>query len=98
MLDRQFENLQTYVLTQRYEQDPGIVYELTSDELQILLGVVGEMEPIIDAINVLNGASIEQRAKDIGCEPEDFDPYDSDDDEIVVVADLIEASKIPSWR
>jgi len=98
VLDRQFENLQTYVLTQRYEQDPGIVYELTSDELQILLGVVGEMEPIIDAINVLNGVSIEQRAADIGCEPEDFDPYDSDDNEIIVVADLIEASKIPSWR
>jgi hypothetical protein len=33
---------------------------------------MGEMEPIIDAINVRNGASVEQRAQDIGCDPEDF--------------------------
>tara|TARA_Y100000310_G_scaffold308236_1_gene351133 strand:+ start:629 stop:859 length:231 start_codon:yes stop_codon:yes gene_type:complete len=70
--DRQFENLRTYTLVQRYKQDPGIVYELGADELEILLATVGEMEPVIDAINVLNGASIEQRAADIGCSPEDF--------------------------
>ena len=45
---------------------------MTHEQLQFLLGEVGEMEPIIDAINVLNGASVEQRARDIGCDPEDF--------------------------
>ena len=59
-------------LVERYEMDSGITYELSAQELQVLLTEVGEMEPIIDAINVLNGASIEQRAADIGCDPEDF--------------------------
>ena len=59
-------------LVQRYEMDSGITYDLTGEELLALLQAVGEMEPIIDAINVLNGASVEQRAADIGCDVEDF--------------------------
>jgi hypothetical protein len=59
-------------LVQRYEMDSSIAYELTGEELLALLQEVGEMEPVIDAINVLNGASVEQRAQDIGCDPEDF--------------------------
>jgi len=59
-------------LVQRYEMDSGITCDLTGEELLALLQVVGEMEPIIDAINVLNGASAEQRAADIGCDVEDF--------------------------
>jgi len=47
----------------------------------MLLGEFGEMEPIIDAINVLNGASVEQRARDIGCSPEDFWYENSSEDE-----------------
>jgi hypothetical protein len=98
--DSQFEDLETYVLVQRYNQDSSITYELSADQLYKLMGVVGEMEPIIDALNVLNGASVEQRAADIGCSPEDF--TDWDDDEIVQgvvdVRDLIKASKIPSWQ
>ena len=62
----------SYVLRERYELDSSMVYDCTHDELEILLSEVGEMEPIIDAINVLNGASVEQRARDIGCSPEDF--------------------------
>ena len=59
-------------LVERYESDSSITYELSDEELQVLLTEVGEMEPIIDAINVKCGASVEQRALDIGCDPEDF--------------------------
>jgi hypothetical protein len=73
-------------LVERYEMDPGIVYELTAQELQVLLSEVGEMEPVVDAINVLSGASVEQRARDIGCMPEDF--IEQRGDELVSVKDL----------
>jgi hypothetical protein len=59
-------------LVARYEIDSCITYKLSGEELFALLNSVGEMEPIIDAINVLNGASVEQRAADIGCDVEDF--------------------------
>jgi hypothetical protein len=52
-------------LTTMYERD-----------LQRLLNIFGEMEPIIDAINVLNGESDEVRAQSIGCSPEDFRLWD----------------------
>jgi len=68
-------------LTAQYWMDTSSPYGLDHDDLQILLRTVGEMEPIIDAINALNGASIEQRAADIGCDPEDFRTWD--DDEII---------------
>lgn len=55
-----------------YEQDSSFAYECSGDDLEQLLVIFGEMEPIIDAFNVLSGASIEQRAYDIGCSPEDF--------------------------
>ena len=55
-----------------YEQDSSFAYECSSDELNFLIGVFGEMEPIIDAMNVSCDASIEQRARDIGCHPDDF--------------------------
>ena len=64
--------VERYVLVQRYERDSSCVYDMTHEQLNVLLGELGEMEPIIDAINVLNGASVEQRARDIGCDPEDF--------------------------
>jgi len=51
------------------------------------------MEPIIDAMNVRSGASIEQRARDIGCRPDDFDSYD--DDQIIAVEDLDFAASTP---
>jgi|TARA_R110000796_G_scaffold137052_2_gene253163 hypothetical protein len=66
-------------LSERYEMDSGIAYSLTAEALQSLLQTVGEMEPIIDAINVLNGASFEQRAVDIGCSPNDFKTPDDDE-------------------
>tara|TARA_R110001599_G_scaffold140304_2_gene320307 strand:+ start:100 stop:348 length:249 start_codon:yes stop_codon:yes gene_type:complete len=72
------------LLIERYEMDSGIAYDLSPSELQALLQEVGEMEPIIDAINVLNGASDIQRASDIGCSPCDF--KDRDDDEIITTA------------
>ncbi len=61
-----------YVLVQQYKSDPSIVYELTREELDVLLVEMGEMEPIIDAMNVLDDATYEQRAKDLGCHPGDF--------------------------
>jgi len=73
-------------LVERYEMDSSITYELTGEELEALLQAVGEMEPIIDAINVLNGASVEQRAQDIGCHPSDFREWD--DNEVVAVSEL----------
>jgi len=72
MVDGQFSDLETYVVVERYKQDSSIAYELSDEDLQRLLNVMGELEPIIDAINVRNGASVEQRAQDIGCDPEDF--------------------------
>ena len=59
-------------LIERYEMDSSIANDVTDDELDVLLQALGEMEPIVDAINVRIGASIEQRAADIGCDPEDF--------------------------
>lgn len=90
----QFKDLETYVLVQRYEQDSSVTYELTSDELYKLMSVVGEMEPIIDALNVMNGATNEQRAEDIGCHPDDFKMHD-DDDKILFVEELEFAASIP---
>jgi len=66
-------------LVKRYETDSSIAYELSAQELKVLLAEVGEMEPVIDAINVLSGVSIEQRAKDIGCRVDDFLEWDDDD-------------------
>ena len=82
-------------LVKRYEMDSGITYELSAQELQVLLAEVGEMEPIIDAINVLNGASVEQRARDIGCRPEDF--REGDDHDIISVKELEFWSSVPSF-
>ena len=73
-------------LVERYESDSGTAYSLSAEELQVLLAEVGEMEPVIDAINVLNGAGVEQRARDIGCHPTDFVEWDEND--IVSVKDL----------
>ena len=61
-----------YVLVENYKLDSSMVYGCTAEELQVLVAEMGELEPIIDAINVLSGASIEQRARDIGCSPSDF--------------------------
>ena len=63
-------------LVDRYNNDSSITYSLTHEELNVLLEEVGEMETIIDAINAKNGASIEERARDIGCHSSDFDPWD----------------------
>ena len=61
------------VLAERYLNDSSITYELTHEELNVLLEEFGELEPIIDAINAKNGASHEERAKDIGCHSSDFE-------------------------
>ena len=57
--------VERYVLVQRYERDSSCVYDMTHEQLNVLLGELGEMEPIIDALNVLSGVSIEQRAQDV---------------------------------
>ena len=95
--DSQFRDLETYVLVQRYNQDSSIAYEPTSDELYKLMAAVGEMEPIIDALNVQSGASVEQRAADIGCSPEDFHEWDDDEvvSGVVDVCDLENAAREP---
>ena len=88
MADGQFRDLETYVVVERYKQDSSIVYELSDEDLDRLLNVMGEMEPIIDAMNVQCDASVEQRARDIGCSREDIMWNWSDDDLIVEVVDL----------
>jgi len=55
-----------------YDRDSSFAYDCSDDDLSRLLNLFGEMEPIIDALNVRAGATIEQRASDIGCDPEDF--------------------------
>jgi hypothetical protein len=76
-------------LREMYEQDSSFAYACSNDDLDRLLVLFGEMEPIIDAMNVRSDASIEQRAMDIGCSPGDF-WYEtmSDDDVIKGVVEL----------
>ena len=64
--------VEEYVLVERYKIDSSIVYDCDETELNILLGEFGEMEPIIDAINVLAGASDVQRARDLGLSLDEF--------------------------
>jgi|TARA_Y100000310_G_scaffold316523_1_gene368364 hypothetical protein len=52
--------------------DSSTAYDCNEEELQTLIGEFGEMEPIIDAMNVLSGASDEQRARDLGLSLEEF--------------------------
>ena len=76
-----------------YNQDSSFAYECSDDDLNRLLTLFGEMEPIIDAMNARSGVSLEQRASDIGCQVEDFHQYGGD--EIIMVEDLVFESKIP---
>lgn len=59
-------------LVETYRMDPGSPYSMTEEELQRLLGAVGEEEPVVDAVLKLGGASKETRARAIGANPEDF--------------------------
>ena len=59
-------------LREMYDRDPSFAYECSYKDLEKLLRIFGEMEPIIDAFNVRAGASDEKRASDIGCSVEDF--------------------------
>jgi hypothetical protein len=59
-------------LIDAYTDDPGLPYGLEISDLRRLLALVGEDEPIIDAILVLGDASVEERAEAIGCSPDDF--------------------------
>lgn len=63
-------------LVDLYDQDPGVVYSLNQEELQALLSLVGEDEPIIDAILKNSGATKKQRAAAIGVRERDFDYED----------------------
>lgn len=65
-------------LIKLYESDPSVTYSLTQDELQTLLGLVGEDEAIIDAILKNSGASKRERAEQLGLRESDFD-YEDDD-------------------
>lgn len=56
-----------------YRRDPGVVYELTYNQLLELMGEFGEDDCIVDAILVLGDASNEERAEQLGCSPEDFE-------------------------
>jgi len=67
--------VQEYALRERYKLDSSIAYDCTAEELQFLIGEFGEMEPIIDAMHVMSGASLETRARDIGCDVTDFPEY-----------------------
>ena len=49
--------VQRYTIIERYKMDSSITYDCNEEELQTLIGEFGEMEPIIDAMNVLSGAS-----------------------------------------
>jgi hypothetical protein len=64
-----------YSLREQYKRDSSMAYECTEEELQFLIGEFGEMEPIIDAIHVMSGASLETRARDLGCSVTDFPEY-----------------------
>jgi len=79
-----------YTIIERYRLDSSTAYECNDEELQVLIGEFGEMEPIIDAMNVRSGASLEQRARDIGCSPQDFPEYwDVDADSPIELVDEV---------
>lgn len=79
-----------YTVIELYKLDSSTAYECNDEELQVLIGEFGEMEPIIDAMNVLAGVSIEQRARDIGCSPQDFPEYwDEDTDSPIEFVDEV---------
>ena len=63
-----------------YEQDPSVTYDLNQDELQTLLGLVGEEDSVIDAILKNSGASKRERAEQLGLQESDFDYEDVEDD------------------
>jgi len=81
-MSREMTAAELLYLKTSYEQDSSFAYECSDDDIVQLLNIFGEMEPIIDAMNVRSGASVEQRARDIGCDVEDFREWD--DDEIIV--------------
>lgn len=60
----------------KYHEDPSSAYSMTGEELQYLLSLVGEDEPIIDAILKNSGATKAQRAAAIGLRESDFDYED----------------------
>ena len=76
-------------LRESYNQDSSFAYSCSDDDLDRLLCLFGEMEPIIDAMNVRSGASVEQRARDIGCLPGDFRYADADGDDLIEVVEEI---------
>lgn len=55
-----------------FRRDPALPYSLDLEDCQRLLALVGEYEPIIDAIMVHGNQSVEARAEAIGVRPEDF--------------------------
>jgi hypothetical protein len=65
-------------LVHRFNIDPGSVYDMTQDELQYLIGEVGEMEHILDAMVKLGASSMTEeqllyaRAEAIGCSVQDI--------------------------
>jgi len=62
-------------LKRAFEADSGLPYSLSDEDLQRLLALVGEYEPIIDAIMERGGQSYEARAEAIGCSPDYFYDY-----------------------
>ena len=64
------------LIFEAFERDPGIAYDLSDDEQQILLGLVGEQDSLVDAIMKNSGASKRARAEMLGCNESDFDYED----------------------
>lgn len=63
-------------LIRQYELDSSSAYGMLEHELLALLGALGELEPIIDALMVLGNQSKRARAEAIGCRESDFDGQD----------------------
>ena len=63
-------------LERRFEADSSSPYSMGEEELMALLGRIGEMEPVIDALMVLGNQSKRARAEAIGCQESDFDGQD----------------------
>ena len=77
------------VLVENYRLDSSMVYNCTAEELHVLRSELGELEPIIDALNVLDDATYDQRARDLGISVSDF-WYEMTDEDMVIhgVVDL----------
>lgn len=62
-------------LVTRYRRDPSAAYDMSADEIHVVMGVVGEEECIVDALLVVTGGTDADRASALGMDLEEWRSY-----------------------